>query len=676
MNRREFTQLGGAALLTGGWSLSFAGKIAIPPGRSKRIFFEETDIPRIQANGRSVLLGKKFREWAERSPESLKPAWEQFYKSGNIVSDLRKVWAAFEETAVVQLIEPTEAGHQALIDSIEAAIQLPKWEYMMDGDEVLGLMRSSMATSRLLFGREVLGDQMDPELDERLMKAIAEKGVAPCYRTIYGMEHPDKVVGWRFDPEHPHIQDTDMSRWPEILGSNNLRGAPTMALGIGALALLGRDDRAEMWLAAAEESARTAFQLFFRDGSYFEGLSYSEYLLRTVLAFCEAHYRIKGTIDWTQELDFDKHLDYIAAMQAGKKSDGNPDIVNFSDASKSIYPCVSAWIEKHTGNPVAQYATDHFAEPGYFLDYLWYRPNRPSRAPSQTIKNYRNEQDWVICRSGWRPQDAVLAFRSGRPANHEHADRNSFLYKIYGERLLNDPFGSAYNPTSPAWTLRLTRAHNSILIGGKGHQYHNGEEGVNESQATARLIRWNDLGNTVTWCSDATQAYQLVDSQVTSVTRTILFAKPNVIAVLDRVFLNKEARTLEARFFPDNRDDAAKVSANGRDFKIHRPQATLFGQFASSAQAKAREQLLDLVPGVIDPDKPAETSDSGTFPFIGITANAAPEHSLLTVLVARPDGFTDEPAITIRETDSGWEFEADGVRGAFDTRNRIPKALV
>lgn len=673
MNRREFTRLGGAGLFWGGAASVSLGKIALPPKRSRRVFFVDSEIPSIRANARTILLGARYREWAERSPGSFEPAWKQFRKTGNIVTDLRKVWIAFEETSIAHLVEPTEARRRALVDSMEEVVALPKWDYMLDGDAVIGVMRSSMAVSRMLFAREVLGDTLDPDLDGRLMRAIADKGVEPCYRTIYGMDHPDTVVGWRMDPEHPFIQDIDMSRWPQILGSVNLRGAPTMGLGVGALALLGIDDRAETWLEAAESSARTALQLFFRDGSYFEGLSYSEYLLRTILAFCEAHYRVRGSIDWTREMDFGAYIDYVAAMQAGKKSDGHPDIVNFSDASKSVYPCVSSWIERRTGNPVAQYASQHFAEPGYFLDYLWYRPDRPSRSPSRTLKNYRNEQDWIVCRSGWRPEDAVLAFRSGWPANHEHADRNSFFFKIYGERVLNDPFGAAYNPKSPAWTLRLTQAHNAVLVGGKGHQYHNGEEGVNEGKAKAKIVRWEDRGDTVHWCSDATHAYRLVDESVSSVTRTMVFAKPNVVVVLDRVIFKKGRRTVEVRFYPDNRDDLGQVVVDGSDFRIQRPNATLFGSFASSAAAAAKAENLDLVPGVIDAGAPNPDGDFGVFPYVGIKAKAAHEHAILSVLVALPGEASDAPEISIRRLDSGWAFEADGVSGTLNTEETIPK---
>ena len=92
---------------------------------------------------------------------------------------------------------------------------------------------------------------------------------------------------------------------------------------------------------------------FSPDGSYLEGLSYVDYALRTLLMFINAYQRLHGNIDWTQEINFDGVVDFILAMQAGRHDDGTPDIVNFSDARASVFPCVAGWIERRTGNRVA-----------------------------------------------------------------------------------------------------------------------------------------------------------------------------------------------------------------------------------------------------------------------------------------------------------------------------------
>ncbi len=487
------------------------------------------------------------------------------------------------------------------------------------------------------------------DLEAGLLDAIAEKGCLPCYRTIAGMNRPETVTGWRFDENHQSIYEIDLSRWPEILGANNLRAIPTMGLGLGALALRERDARAGLWLDTAVSSARRVLGTVSADGSYFEGLSYIDYAFRTLLSFLEAHERVDGSIEWATQANFEGAAEFIVAMQAGQNEDGTPDIVNFSDARRSVYPCVPAWIARQTGSDVAQYAAEHTSEPGFFLDFLWLEPERPAPLPPARLKNARLDLDWVICRSGWEPDDAVLAFRSGMPANHEHADRNSFFYKIHGERLLNDHFGAAYDWREPKWLLRLTEAHNSVLIDGKGHQYHNGEEGTNESQAEATLIRFEDDGDRIWWTSDATQAYHLVNDEVRLVRRTVLFAKPSVIVLLDQIETATPA-SAAVRFFPDNRDGNANAQALADGFLIERPRARLHGRTFSRSGLAVSSAQLDL------------DAEFGVFPYLEVSASPAATQEIVTVLVAQPTGEASAPTVDAQPDAAGWSITVGDVR--------------
>lgn len=670
ITRREALKVGGIAL--GGMSFlpAFLGRVAGKAGGSGRLFFDVEDIPRIRSNARSALLGEMYREWAAASPQSLNAAWERFLETRNIFSELREFWAALEQTALVHIVEPTSERRDALLSAFENVIRLPKWDYLMDGDEDLGLMRAAMAISRLLFAREALGKDFSADLDERFLDALAEKGAAPCFRTIRDMNAPEQAAGWRFDPEHPKFSDFSVANWPFFLGDTNLRGTATMGLGLAALALDGRDSRSKEWLDTAVGSVRSVFELFSPGGSYFEGLSYGAYAMRLVLQFCEAHRRVAGTIDWSEAINWSGFVNDVAAMQAGQKADGTPDVVNFSDASSSIFPCVGSWIRERTGNPVAQYATQHFAVAGYFLDFLWYRPGESSEPPPAKLKNYRNDLDWIICRSGWEPEDAVLAFRSGNPANHEHADRNSFLFKIFGERLLNDPFGAAYERRDPKWTLRLTKAHNAVLVGGRGHQYHEGEEGVNAGQAEAKIVSYVDEGSRVWWSSDATQAYQLVNGNVSKVLRTVVFAKPNLIVILDQVDLRNNGESVEIRLFPDNRDGLAKLSRKGASFQIARPGGALHGTFAASKPLSVRSEKLDFAEDLLPGVTLAGDEDFGEYPFMRARSPRALRHEICTVLVAK-SGQKPE-AITARKRGTRWVFEGEGIKGILDTASGIP----
>lgn len=672
MTRREALKLSGFTLAGAGLMPSLLVGGALRPLSSKRLFFETSDIPRIRQNARTELLGSKYQEWVSKSPESVANTWEVFAKSGNIIYDLRDFWAAFEQTALVYIVEPTKDRRDVLLLAFENVIALPKWDYLMDGDEDIGLMRAAMAVSRMLFAREALGDDFGEDLNERFLIALAEKGAAPCYRTIRGMNDPESVVGWRYDPSHPVINNFSLENWPYFLGRTNLRGTSTIGLGLAALALEGRDSRCKEWVDTAVDSTYKVFHEFSPNGSYSEGLSYGAYALRLVLQFCEAHYRLKGTIDWRKAVNWSGIVDDVATMQAGKKEDGTPDVVNFSDASASIFPCVGSWIRERVGNETAQYAAEHFAAPGYFLDFLWYRPEASSRAPRESLKNYRTDLDWIICRAGWKAEDAVLAFRSGNPANHEHADRNSFLFKIYGERLLNDPFGAAYDRHDPKWTLRMTKAHNALLISGRGHQYHEGEEGVNAGQARAEIVSFVDNGDRAWWSSDATHAYRLVNAAVSKVMRTVVFAKPNVIVVLDQVDL-EQAEPVEIRFFPDNRDGLAEINQSGAAFELRRPKATLSGVFAANTPLSVRDEQLDFSEDLVSGITFDGSEKLGEYPFIRARSSPAKRHELCTVLLASKSGESGIPEIEIRKKASRWHFEVNGVKGILNTKGNVPK---
>ena len=661
MKRREWLRLGGSALLTatlprfptsGRW-----GGLT-----SARLFFDPADVPDVRAAAQTPLLRPLYEAWAAESADVVREAVDAVVASGELLYDLREALEALTRLATAHLVSPTSGREAVLLYGLEGLVGLPKWDYMLEGGtEVLGLMRASLATERVLFTREVLGEALGSELENRLLDAVAEKGAAPCYRAVYGMDHPDEVEGWSFDAQHGTDYDYDLSRWPTILGAVNLRAVPTMGLGLGALAVRGRDPRADVWLEAATASARRFLGYLRADGSYAEGLSYIDYALRTLLVFLEADGRLRGTVDWSEAANFEGVARFIVCMQAGRQADGTPDLVNFSDARRTVYPCVPSWIARHTGSGLAQYAAEATSEPGTYLDFLWYRPGRPATPPPDELKNARLDLGWIICRSGWTSDDAVLAFRSGGPANHEHADRNSFLFKAFGERLLTDPFGAAYDVRQPGWLLRLPQAHNAVLIDGRGHQYHDGAEGTNESEAEARLIRYEDDGERVWWCSDATEAYRLAHPDVRLVRRTVLFAKPRVVVLLDQVRKTSRPSTVALRFFPDNRDDAAALELSEEEaFVIRRPQARLHGRTSARGGLALATERLDLPP------------DLGAFPYVQVASDRALSHEIVTVLIAQQAGEGTPPRVTTQAEAAGWRLEIGGRVVRIDTSGDVP----
>ncbi|MBZ0088738.1 MAG: heparinase II/III-family protein, partial [Thermoanaerobaculia bacterium] len=338
-----------------------------------------------------------------------------------------------------------------------------------------------------------------------------------------------------------------------ILATTNLRAVPLASLGIGALLLRGRDARADNWCNQAVRNARFMLSLFYPDGTYTEGVGYASATIRHLVGFLEAHQRADGSIRWADEANFSGMIRYILTLQAGLQADGTPDVVNFSDARRSSYFAAPAWIARQLdGTPeagIAQFAVERVSSSGSFLDFLWVEPDRPLSFPPVSYQNVRLDNNWVACRTGWAADDSVVAFRSGGPSNHEHADRNSVFFKAFGERLLTDHPGASYDWRHPKWLLRLTEAHNAVLVNGKGHQYHNGEEGTNPSLAEAEIVRFVDQGDRVWWTSDATQAYAMMNDAVTRIRRTVLFSKPDIVVLLDEVEASAQVAA-SARFFP------------------------------------------------------------------------------------------------------------------------------
>ena len=661
MNRRELLGLTPRFLL-----LTLLGSKACSwptPGRLRSsLFFDPEDIGHIRENARSPLLKDIFEEWLRQPDEQSLEILLRPMETGDMVSDLGKSFRKMDELSIVYLVTEDTAKAELLLKGIEAALSLPKWDWFMDGEAEIGIMRASQAVGSLLFAMETLGERLPETQREDIFKAIAEKGVAPCSRAIRGMDNPDRVRGWHADERTRERYPYDMSRWPTIFGGINLRAVPTMGLGLGALALDGRDDRAKEWLERSVASAKTYLAQHKPDGSYWEGISYVNYAFSTLFVFLKAYDRVRGDVNWMEYANFKGINAYVAAMQLGRQDEsGDPDVVNFSDARTSTSVAVNAWLAEQTADPLAQYNVEHFSQKGYFADFLWYKADLPSAPPPAHLQNVRLDLDWIIARTGWDENDAVLAFRSGKPANHEHADRNSFIYKIHGERLLTDQFGASYDPRLPHWLLRQTEAHNAVLVDGHGHQYVDGSEGTNAGKASASVLRYEDMGDTLWWVSDATQGYRITDNNIGVVRRSILFMKPDWIVVYDELETETSPSRFAARFFPDNRDDHALISIRGRAFSLRRPQVRLNAWTASNVSSLLAKSTLPL------------PQSYGKFPYVELRSVASQRVELISVLHAAgaEEALAEDP-VMISRRDSHWQIKTPSRTLAIVAEDKLP----
>jgi len=306
---------------------------------------------------------------------------------------------------------------------------------------------------------------------------------------------------------------------------------------------------------------------------------------------------------------------------------GKPDdCVNFGDASVVGDVSVAAWVAHRNRDPIAQYVTTAVSEIRTHYGPIWYDPSVEVKTPGPELYDVRFANDIVVSRTGWDTDSSVVALRSGGPANHEHADRNSVVFKAYGERLLHDPLKAAYPYTLPHWVLRLTEAHTAVLINGKGHQYHDGHEGTNASWAEASVVQYRPSEHSLIVTSDATEAYRLVNPDVSLVQRTVVFLKPDILLLFDRVKMVSAKSKVQLRFQIYNGDGKGESETMQTGFLIKRPQATLRGTIIASTPFAMKS-------GVHTTPK-----EIGVYPYLEAEAGESLDHQIMTVCTAQRAG--------------------------------------
>jgi hypothetical protein len=389
--------------------------------------------------------------------------------------------------------------------------------------------------------------------------------------------------------------------------------------------------------------------MFGPDGSYDEGAGYWGYTALHLTMFVEMIHRVLG-IDKRQLINFPGTSRY--GLHMAMPTAGRPkDCVNFGDAWNLGDTSVAAWTARVYNDPVAQYVAANIGEAQSHFSIVWFDPALKQRTPGSDLHDVRMANDWVVSRTGWKEADSVVALRSGRSSNHEHADRNSVIFKAYGERIFHDPYKAAYSYTDPHWVLRFTSSHSALLINGTGHQYHDGHEGTNASWAEAEIAAYTADDRHMIVTSDATEAYRLVEPDVDLVRRTLIFLKPDILIIVDRVRMKTLSVPVQARFQVDNFDGKGSGRAAESSFEIVRPGASGKGWCAGSAGVEVRIGTIPL---------PAE---HGVHEFVEVAGAAATDHRLITVCTAQQTGKA-HGTITIDRDKETWT-----VRGSHNGQN-------
>ncbi len=669
-SRREFLQRG--ALAASGLYLSarnakaeflLAEDLASPEAG---LLFDESDVPRIL----QTIKHPRFADyWKSMQYADLKNDL-QFLKDelrlNNHVKDMLRARQILERSSFVYRLTHDKQHLEVARVAIDRILEYKRWDYFLEaGEHTIALQRASEATIAMSFAREWLDDALSVDTKLEMEKQIGEKGAAACYRTLFGMMHPDRVRGWGFDPEDDYQYRFNLSRWPIILNSTNLKVIPIAGLGIGGCLLYDKHPQAKRWVDMALQSAKAFSTMFGADGSYEEGVGYWGYTAQHLTMFIEVLQRRTGN-DQRTLLNFPGTVRYALRMSM-PAIDHPSDCVNFGDAWYMGDVSCAPWTARVFNDPVAQYVALSVGEIRSHYPVIWYDPSVKAQVPGPELYDVRFDNDWVTARTGWGVMDSVVAMRSGGPANHEHADRNSVIFKAYGERLLHDPLHAAYSYTEPHWLLRLTESHTAVLINGKGHQYHDGHEGTNSSWAEAQLKQYENEKNHVIVTSDASEAYRLVNPNVDAVYRTLFFLKPDVLLFLDRVRMKDTPATVQIRFQAYNEDKNAQFQIDKDEFTISRPHAAL------KAKIKCTGSF------TISTDKLNVPEANGIHPYVEVNSMDAKEHILLTVCTAQQKG-KPHGDLSLRRDDNGWKVtgthNGQFINVRIETNKDIPGVMV
>ena len=636
VSRRSLIKLLAAAAPAVSFLPQFSPRRSTPSGRllSYALFFDESDVDRI----RSAYFNNPVFESVRSALESIDADETRNFLRTEVrfndqLYDIARVGTLLEELSFRFLMNGDELSRDLAIECGDTIMKFDRWDFFLDGDKPIAVQRASQSTISISLGADWLGASLPEEQRRAWLQTMGERGCQACYNSLYIIANPHATTDWRFDPESTYFEHrpdnrTDMNRRAEITQDTNLRAVPASAILIGTTAYefeFGSSEKTQRWMNVGAEAVRAFKPLFQADGSYHEEISYAHYTATHVAQAAIVTART-GSVDLTDTVNWDRYADFQLNMTMPTRGD-RYSVVNFGDSGNHSFneparAALPGWIAARSQNTTAQWYADNLAGTRTIWDVIWRDNSLEGRPPVDGNKLWISELDRVVARTGWDEDALVVAMRSGGPANHEHADRNSIIVKSHGEVLVSDPLRPPYSFADPAWPMRLSVGHSGVLIDGRGHQHHNGVEGTNASRALARIVHSDVNTHQANWTSNATQAYRLVDTNIKGVFRSIaVLFEPQVIVVVDSVSKYVQPSRLTARFFGFNEDGNYGVTIGDGRFIVRRPNAVMRAEVLSELGHR-------IVRG--EPFVPEETAK--LHPFVDVVTDPAEDILLVTVL--------------------------------------------
>jgi len=324
---------------------------------------------------------------------------------------------------------------------------------------------------RMSFAWDWIGDKLTPEERKKVLASMTERGnqVLALLRAQDFLSHP----------------------------FSNHEGRVLAFLGNAGLAFLGDIPEAEQWLDYVLRCYLTSYPGWGGDqGGWAQGVSYWSSYVYYLTTFAEA---LRGVTDVDLfRRPFYQNTGYFAVYfqpayaprgafgDGAERGPGESQQVMLERFADAFDDPVLRWNAQAIPVPPPSTAENKWHE--WAIEdvgsVLRARANgAPGKAqpPSELDgSRYLSDIGWVAMHSalGDAANDVWALFKSSRfgSFSHSHADQNTFQLNAYGRALLIDSgyypwYGSAHDGL---WT-RQTRAHNGILINGRGQPTHRWE---------------------------------------------------------------------------------------------------------------------------------------------------------------------------------------------------------
>jgi hypothetical protein len=140
------------------------------------------------------------------------------------------------------------------------------------------------------------------------------------------------------------------------------------------------------------------------------------------------------------------------------------------------------------------------------------------------------------------------------------------------------------------------------------------------------VVQYRPSEHSLVVTSDATDAYRLVNPDISLVRRTVIFLKPDILILFDRIKMASAKSKVQLRFQIYNEDKKGESETMQAGFMIKRPQATLRGTIAASTPIAVKAGLHEI------------PKDIGVYPYLEAEAGESLDHQILTICTAQRVG--------------------------------------